>query len=342
MQNLFRFPFVPASTWLLLVGCFFSCAGERPPEAGSVVVYSGRNEKLVGPLLDRFSSRSGLEVRVRYGDTAELAATILEEGRRSPADLFLAQDAGALGALSNEGRLVSLPDDLLEVVEPRFRSPQGLWVGITGRARVVAYHTDLVREEELPESVYGLAEPCWRERLGWVPTNGSFQAFVTALRLLKGDEAAQRWLEGVQANRPRVYASNLAALRAVAAGEVAAVLVNHYYLLQARSQSNEPLKVRNHYFKGGDAGALVNVAGVGVLDTASHREAALELVAFLLSEEAQRYFTGETFEYPLAKGMQTNSALPPLEEIETPRLDLTRLADLRRTLELLQRSGVLR
>lgn len=342
MKSSWKHLLLGAWSALLAAGCSVSESADRQEsEPGSLIVYSGRNEKLIGPLVERFRKESGLNVQVRYGDTAELAATILEEGKNSPADIFFAQDAGALGALALEERLRSLPESTLAKVPSRFRSAQGVWVGISGRARVVAYNPDKVKESDLPASIQGFTDPRWKNRMGWAPTNGSFQSFVTALRKLQGDQATEKWLRGIQANRPRVYSNNSTALRAVAAGEVDVAFVNHYYLFQVQKQSGEPLKARNYYPKNGDPGALINVAGVGILDTAANSENALQFLDFLLRQESQRYFAESTFEYPLVEGVSAHSYLTPLSEIQTPLLDLGDLADLKGTLALLQKAEVL-
>jgi iron(III) transport system substrate-binding protein len=324
---------------LLLAALLVAACGGNDSE--TLTVYSGRSKTLVGPLLDRFAEETGIRIRVRYADTAELAATILEEGNNSPADVFFAQDAGALGALAAEGMLASLPQELLDRVPAPFRSPDGLWVGISGRARVVAYNTERVRPDELPDSILDFTDPKWRGRIGWAPTNGSFQAFVTALRVLKGDDVAREWLEGIKANDPKEYPNNTAAVQAVGAGEVDVAFVNHYYLFRFLAEEGEDFPVRNYYPKGGDPGALVNVAGVGVLITSDHRDLALRFIEFLLSPEAQQYFAEETFEYPLIEGIAIHPDLVPLSEIESPTIDLSDLADLEGTLDLLRETGVL-
>jgi iron(III) transport system substrate-binding protein len=308
---------------------------------GSLVVYSGRNEELVGPIIERFEEESGIDVEVRYGDTAELAATILEEGANSPADVFFAQDAGALGAVANEGLLRPLPEEALGRVEERFRDPAGRWVGVSGRARVVAYNTEALGAEDLPNSILGFTDPEWEGRLGWAPTNGSFQAFVTALRLIEGEEIAREWLEGIEANNPQVYENNLSVLQGVASGEIEAGFVNHYYLFQLQEEEGGDVPANNYYFRNGDPGALVNVAGIGVLGTTDSTPEAGELLDFLLSEEAQQYFADETFEYPLVEGVPINDELVPLSETQTPNIDLSNLDDLEGTLELLRETGVL-
>jgi iron(III) transport system substrate-binding protein len=320
---------------------------EAPSAAASaaledtLVVYSGRSEELVAPIIERFEQQSGVDVEVRYAGTSELAATILEEGANSPADVFFSQDGGALGALGAANVLKTLPEDLLAQVDERFRADAGNWVGVTGRARVLAYDTRELTPADLPASVKDLADPAWKGRLGWVPTNASFQTFVTALRQTLGDDAAVSWLQAVDANEPKVYDGNAAALEAIKAGEIDAALINHYYLLQAQKQSGEEYPVANHFFANGDPGALVNVAGVGVLETAKHPAAAEAFARFLLGEEAQSYFATETFEYPLRDGIAADERLPALSEVQSPDLDLSDLDDLPGTLRLLQEAGVL-
>jgi iron(III) transport system substrate-binding protein len=308
---------------------------------GEVTVYSGRSEELVAPILEEFQTRTGITVEVRYAGTTELATTLLEEGDNSPADVFFSQDGGALGALAREGRLAALPSDVLDLIDTRFRSAEGAWVGVSGRARVLAYDTRELAEEDLPASVEGLTDAAWSGRVGWVPTNASFQTFVTALRVQLGEDGARQWLMAMAANEPRVYEGNSAALEAVRAGEIDVALINHYYLFQAQAESGEEYPVANHYFTGGDPGALVNVAGAGILDTADHPLAAEQLVRFLLSEDAQAYFSEETFEYPLVTGLAADPRLPTLDEIESPEIDLSDLADLEGTLTLLTEVGIL-
>ncbi len=308
--------------------------------AGPITVYSGRSEELVGPLLEQFTQATGIEVEARYGDTAEMASLILTEGSNSPADVFFAQDAGALGAVAQEGLLAELPSELLDRVEPRFRSPTGEWVGVSGRARVVAYNTNTLSEADLPDSIFGFTDPEWSGRIGWAPTNGSFQAFVTALRVLEGEDRAREWLEGIQANDPNVYEGNNPALDAVIAGEVDVAFINHYYLLR-RLDEDPSVPAANYFLTDGDPGALVNVAGAGVLSASEQPEAAQRFVEYLLGDEAQAYFAGETKEYPLVEGVEPDPDLPPLAEIGTPDIDLSDLSDLEGTLELLQEVGIL-
>lgn len=188
------------------------------PEKESLTIYSGRSEELVGPIIDQFASATGIDVQVRYGSTSEMAATILEEGRNSPADVFYAQDPGGLGAV--EHLFASIPDNTLNKVASRFRSPDGKWVGISGRARVVVYNPERLSEADLPDDIWDFTDPKWRGRIGWAPTNGSFQAMVTAMRVQWGEEKTREWILGIQANQPKIYPKNTPQVAAAAAGEI--------------------------------------------------------------------------------------------------------------------------
>ena len=309
--------------------------------SGTLTIYSGRSESLVGPLVERFRTETGIDVQVKYAGTTELASTILEEGDASPADVFFSQDGGALGAIAAEGRLAPVPAASLDLVDARYRSPDGVWVGVSGRARVVAYDTRALSEADLPTSIVGYADPAWKGKIGWAPTNASFQTFVTAFRVLEGEAEAKAWLEAVQANQPKVYDGNDAVLAALAAGEIEVGFINHYYLMRQLTEQGDSFPVRNHFLPGGDVGALVNVAGAGVLTSARNPEAANAFIAFLLSPESQSYFATETYEYPLVEGMEADPRLVPLTEIQAPDIDLSELADLEGTLRLLQEAGVL-
>ena len=308
---------------------------------GDFTLYSGRNETLVGPLIEQYAEETGVSIDTRYGGTGELAATILEEGEDTPASLFFSQDAGALGLLADEGRFETLPAELLDRVEERFRDSEGRWVGVTGRARVLAYNTDTVSEDELPESVRDLTDPAWAGRVGWAPENASFQAFITAFRLLDGDDAVRGWLDAMIANGAVNFGdSNSAIVQAIGNGEIDAGLVNHYYLYAVGREAGEGFPVANHYFAGGDPGSLINVAGIGLIEGANDENAALAFVDYLLSEEAQEYFATETFEYPLVEGVAAPEGLVPLGEIAHPDIALGDLADLRGTLDLLSEVGL--
>lgn len=324
-----------------LAGCSTLSAAPSTPNAGRVVVYSGRSENLVAPVFAQFTQATGVQVEVRYGGTAELAATLLEEGRNSPADVFYAQDPGGLGAVAAADLLVPLPEDLLTQVAPQFRAEDGTWVGISGRARVVVYNTERLRPEDLPQDVRGFTTPRWRGKIGWAPTNASFQAMVTAMRQMWGEEETRAWLVGMQANQPVVFESNAPIVAAVGNGEIEIGLVNHYYLYRFLREQGESFPARNHFMNNGGPDSLILVSGIGRLAGGKNPENALKLIRFLLSPMAQQYFAGQTYEYPLVAGVNPERGLPPLESLTAAAIRPEQLADLQGTLNLLHETGIL-
>ncbi|MGI9528827.1 MAG: iron ABC transporter substrate-binding protein [Acidimicrobiia bacterium] len=307
----------------------------------SLTVYSGRSEELVHPLIDQFVEESGIDVTVRYAGSADLAATILEEGDSSPADVFFAQDPASLGSVALDGLFAPLPEDVLATVPSTFSDTDGMWVGISGRARTVVYDATIIDPATLPPTEDGLTDPEWAGRVGIAPTNGSFLAFVAAKILLDGEDATLAWLEGMAANRAPTFPRNSAIVTAVNDGQVESGLVNHYYLLRALAEDPDAVG-RNHFFTTPTAGSLVMPAGIGVLASSTHTDEAEEFIAFLLDTQAQAYFADETFEYPLVPGVAANSQLPPLDTIPAPELDLSLLATtLDTATDLVAKAGLL-
>lgn len=327
-----------------LVAGLTACAtDETGDESDALVVYSGRSETLVGPVLERVGEATGLDLEVRYASTPEMAAQLAEEGEASPADIFFAQDAGALGALSKEGLLAPLDETTISVVPAEYRAADETWVATSLRARVLVYDSETLEESEVPDTIDALTEPEWRGRVAYAPTNASFQSFVTALRVDRGDEAAEQWLRDFLANEPEAYDNNGALLEAVDAGEADLGLTNHYYWYNtARERGEENMRARVHYLAQGDPGALVNVAGVGVLASSDRAEDAQRVVQELLGEQAQLYFLEEASEYPVIPGVSTDSVgLPPLETLGGPDIDLSDLDGLEETQQMLTRVGMI-
>lgn len=324
---------------VIAVGVLGACSNGNGTE---LVIYSGRSESLVKPILDRFAKETGIDVRVQYADTSELTPTLLEEGAKTRADVFLSQDAGALAAVASKGLLAELPEATVAVVEERFRDPDRRWVGVTGRARVIGYNTTRVQPSDLPDSVLALTGPEWKGRVGFPPTNASFVAFVSALIESIGRDRTKAFLEGLQANGAKRYDNNVLTLQAVAKGEIDVGLVNHYYLYaNFKDQPDAPLANFYPGQKPGGEGTFVNVSGVGILANTDQPEAARKLVTFLLGEEAQRYFRDETSEYPLRRGIDPITELPPLGTLKTIDVPLSQLGrDLEASTELLKEVGL--
>ena len=308
-------------------------------DEATLTIYSGRSQSLVEPLIDRFAEESGIDVDVRYGDTAELALLIAEEGDNSPADVFFSQSPGAVTSLAQRDLLGEIDQASLDLVDERFRDPDGRWVGTSGRQRVLVYDSDQIDPADLPDSVLDLTGPDFEGKVAVAPTNGSFQDFVTALRQIEGEDTAEAWLDGMADNDSPTYANNNAIVEAVGRGEVPMGLVNHYYNFRFLEEDPD-LPSRNYEFEAGDPGALVIPSSATVIASSEQAEQAQEFVAFLLSEESQLYFAEETFEYPLARGVAAAVDVTPLEDLSPPAIDIGTLGDLEATVELIQESGL--
>ncbi len=326
---------------LALVIAMVAVACSSAGSGNGLTLYSGRSEDLVQPLIDRFTEETGIEVTVKYAGSADLAATLSEEGSGSPADIFFAQDPASLGTVALAGLLMPLPTEVLSKVPERFSDSQGRWVGTSGRARVVVYDATVIDPGDLPTTEDGFTDPQWRGRVGIAPTNGSFLSFVSAKILVDGEDETLRWLEGMASNASPTFPKNSAIVAAVNDGQIEAGLVNHYYLLRALAESPD-LPGANYFFEVATPGSLVMPAGVGILASSNNQESAKKFVEFLLSDASQTYFATETFEYPLVSGIPASDLLPPLETIPTPEVDLSMLATVLDTAtDLVARAGLL-
>ena len=328
---------IAISLGLLVVGALAGCGGNDE----ALTIYSGRSQSLVHPILEAFSEHTEISIRVKYSGSSGIANAILEEGKATPADVVFLQDPGSLGVLSSSGFLAKLPDEILAKVDKRLQSPIGEWIGTSGRVRTVVYNTSVIDPNTLPDSISDFTGPEWKGRIGWAPRNASFQTFVTAFRIKEGEEAAREWLRGIQANDAQAYPNNVTTVAAVARGEVDVGFVNHYYLQRFLEEEGPEFEARNHFLGGGDPGALVLVAGAGILKETDNREAAEEFVEFLLSDVAQEYFATQTKEYPLSAGVRPEGDLPPISSLDPPDVDLGNLTDLQGTLSMLRELGII-
>ena len=328
-----------AAVAALLLSLAACSSDNQDEEAAELTIYSGRSEEFIGPFFADFETQTGIKLNVRYGDSAELAAQLLEEGENSKADLFLAQDAGSLGAVADAGMLTTLDSTVLDLVDAQYQSDDGSWVGVTGRARVFAY--DPIKVTQLPSSIDDLLDPKWSGKIGIAPTNASFQAFITALRQLRGEAAAEQWLTALVANNPLTYEKNSMIVEAIDAGQIELGLTNHYYIYEVAESLGRAINVKDGFFAPGDVGNLVNVSGAGILNTATNLTGATELIKFLLSNESQNKFVTDTNEYSVLPDLPAPKDLPSLVEIGSPRVDLTALKDVAATQQLLVRVGLL-
>ncbi|MCD6015927.1 MAG: extracellular solute-binding protein, family 1 [Solirubrobacterales bacterium] len=317
-----------------------SGGGPPEPETEGITLYSGRIAAAIGGAVDIYEAAADRDVQVRFAETGDLAATLVEEGSNSPADVFFAQEPGAIGAVAERALLAELPADILDRVPARFRDPEGRWIGITGRARTLAYG-EATERSELPDSPLKLTDPEWEGRVGWAPVTDSLQQYVTALRLEYGDEVAREWVEGMVANEAVDYPNNVAIRDAIANEEVDVGLLNHYYVAQAIAAEGPEYPV-GVYFPPEGLGSLLLLTSAGVLESSDRKDEAFDFIRSLLAPESQRYFSASSKEYPLARGVEPDPSLSvALAAIPVPRGDLNDIAEVQATVELMQEAGAL-
>ncbi len=337
-----------AATAAILVTASCSTSQETPSTQdvtpvsdGALTLYSGRSEDLVAPLIADFEASTGISVEVRYAGSTELSALLVEEGSATPADVFLSQDAGALGAVSKTGAFAPLPSGITDRVPTGFTSADGTWVGVTGRARVIAYDSQQISADEVPTSATDLTDPRWKGQVGIAPTNASFQSFVTAMRVLEGEDATRAWLEAMVANEVQIYAKNGAIRDAVNSGEIQLGLINHYYWYELSNEVGvDNMRAQLSFPKAGDPASIVNVTGAGLLAGAASDGDALQFIEFLVSAEGQQYFVDNTYEYALVAGVDSPAGLPQLADLTNVELDLGDLDSLDATTALLAEFGL--
>jgi len=306
-----------------------------------VTIYSGRSENLMDPVLSAFECETGIETQVRYDNATNLALLLAEEGDRTKADVYLSNSPGPIGFLEQRGLLGAIDQDVLDQVDAQYRSDAGQWVGFSGRKRVVVYNTDNVASGDLPESVFDLTGPEWKDRVAIPGTNGSFLDWFTVFRAEQGDAVATDWINDMVANGARYYPNNRSIVDAAGRGEIDLGLVNHYYNYQEAAALGADHHALNHDLAGDDIGSLLIITAATLVETTERPGEAHELLSYLLTEPVQRYYTEETFEYPLAAGVQPADILPPLEARGTATVDFDSLGGgLEQSLEIVEASGI--
>ena len=316
-----------------------ACASSNGRE---VTVYSGRTENLIGPTLEAFACETGTDVSVRWGSSTELALLMAEEGDRTAADVFLSRSPGPVGFLESDGLLGTIDDDVLGLVTPDNRSVSGTWVGFSGRKRVLVHNLDAVPPAELPESVFDLTGERYRGRVAIPATNGSFVDWFTVFRDQYGTDVASRWLNDMVDNDARYYPNNRSIVEAAGRGEIDMGLVNHYYQYQEAAAAGDRHRAANHDLADDDIGSLLIITAATITAGSDNRQAANELIAYLLTAPVQSYFSQQTFEYPLAAGVEPADVLPPLKALEIGSVDFDALGGgFAETIAIIEASGIL-
>ena len=313
--------------------------GQEPLSDDALVIYSGRNENLVGPVL-KLEDATGVDVQVRYGRAQRARRAAAGGGREHQGRHLLLQDAGALGALGKADRLETLDPATTGKVIEGFADPKGHWVATSARARVIAYDPAQAPEVTSMTSVDAVLDPKYKGKIGYAPANASFQSFVTALRVTKGEDGAKKWLEDFKANEPKAD-NNILVLDAVDSGQVALGLINHYYWYERVAEKGAgSVKAKIHFLGSDDPGALINVAGVGILKGSNQKAGATKAIDYLLSKEGQQYFADETAEYPVGPHRVHEARHRAAVRLKRSSVDLNSLDSLEQTLALLDEVGL--
>jgi iron(III) transport system substrate-binding protein len=320
-----------------------ACGGSSTGHGGTAItLYNGQHEQTTAALVAAFEKQTGITVNVRTGDEAELGDQILQEGSSSPADVFYTENTPVLEALREHGLLAPVERSTLASVPSRYDSAQGDWVGVSARVSVLVYNTSEIKPSQLPSSILELAEPKWKGKVGFAPSETDFQPLITSIVKFDGKTAAESWLKGLQANS-KTYPDNETVVAQVNNGESAVGLINHYYWFRLRAEIGAgAMHSALHYYAAESPGDLVDVSGAAVLKSSSHRAAAQKLLAFLVSHAGQETIArSHSYEYPLRPGVAPYPGLRPFAQLKPAPLTPAELGDGSEALALEQKLGLL-
>jgi iron(III) transport system substrate-binding protein len=325
---------------LLAAPLLSACGGSS--NGNAITLYNGQHEQTTAALVAAFERQTHIKVNVRSGDEAELADQIMQEGSSSPADVFYTENTPVLEALRERGMLAPVAAATLAQVPARYDSAQDDWVGVSARVSVLVYNTSQIAPSQLPSSILELAEPKWKGKVGFAPSETDFQPLITAITKLDGAATAERWLKGLQANS-RLYPDNETVVAQVNNGESAVGLINHYYWFRLRAElGGHGMHSALHYYAAGDPGDLVNVSGAAVLKSSSHQAAAQRFLAFLVSRTGQETIAhSHSYEYPLRPGVGPAPGLRPFADVHPVALTPAELGDGKAALAMEQKLGLL-
>jgi iron(III) transport system substrate-binding protein len=316
-------------------------AGEGSDSAAELTVYNAQHESMTQAWVDEFTKETGIEVTVRQGSDTEMSNQILQEGEKSPADVFITENSPAMTQVENAGLFADIPAAVQENVPAEYRPTTGKWTGVAARSTLFVYNPEKISEADLPTSIMDLADPKWAGRWGAAAGGADFQAIVSAMLELEGEEATAEWLAAMK-DGAKIYPKNGAAMKAVNAGEVDAAVIYHYYYTADQAGTGENSSdLEPYYFKGSDAGAFVSISGAGVLKSSDNQDAANQFLEFITSKEGQETLsTGSDYEYPVSAEVTPREGLVPLAELEAPTVDPAKLNG-EKVVELMTDAGLL-
>jgi iron(III) transport system substrate-binding protein len=315
-----------------------ACGGDDGP---SITVYNAQHEELLAEVAPLFEEETGIEVKLRSGEDLELANQLVLEGDASPADVFLTENSPAMSLVGNAGLFTEVDQETLDLIPPDFVPADKKWIGFMGRSTVAMYNTDALSAKDMPDSILDFADPEWAGRISYSPTGADFQAIVSAVLELEGEDATRKWLEGLADNGTE-YDGNDVVLESVNSGEVDAGIAYHYYWYRDQKEAGDNSdNTELHFFGDQDPGAFVSVSGAGVLASSDKQTNAQKFVNFLASEEGQQAIADSyALEYPLNPDVSLDPAVKPFDELEPPRIDVATLNS-EPVIELMQDAGLL-
>jgi iron(III) transport system substrate-binding protein len=335
---------VAVAAGLLAVAMSAAACGGSASGSGSgkptLTLYNAQHD-FVKDMAKDFTAKTGIKVQVRSGDDFEMANQIVQEGKASPADVFVTENSPAMSLVDSKGGFSRVDDAALAQIPDTFEPSNKNWVGFAARSTVLAYNSGALKPAGLPKSLLDLAQPQWKGKIGFAPAGADFQAIVSAVVATEGEAAAEQWLKGLKANG-KAYQGNTAVMKAVNAGELQAGVIYHYYWYKDRAESGANSKnTELHYFGNQDPGAFVSISGAGVVKASKHQKEAQQLVEYLTGKDGQKILADSgAMEYAIADGASNNPALKPLAELGQPKVDPATLNG-PRVVELMQRAGLL-
>ena len=316
--------------------------GEEAGVSGELVIYSGRSETLIQPVIDAFKVQyPNVEVLLKAGKNSELANALLEEKANPQADVFITTELFTIQSLAGEGAFQSYKPVGADQLPAEFLGADNLWMGLTRRMRVIMYNTDLVSSEELPSSIFDLTDPKWKGQIAAAgSTNGSMQAQIAAMRQLLGEGETEEWLNGLIANDVTFFGGHTDVRKAVGAGEFKLGLVNHYYFyLQQAEGSNVGVIFPDQ--GEGQIGLIANATAAAVINGAPNAPAAQAFMDFLVSAKGQQLFAVQNYEYPLLEGVALHEAVQSVDGLRFADVDVVMAAlDFDATFDLIEKVGL--
>jgi iron(III) transport system substrate-binding protein len=339
--SLNRFSRAVALTAALLAATSLTAGAARADDSEGIVVYNAQHQSLGQEWVDAFTKQTGINVTMRQGSDMQFANQIIQEGEASPADVFLTENSPAMTLVDAAGLFAPIDKATLDQLPEEFRPKDGMWTGIAARSTVFAYDKTKLSEDQLPKSMLDLADPAWKGRWGAAPVGADFQAIVSALLQLKGEEVTASWLKALKENGTS-YKSNTVAMKAVNAGEVEGAIIYHYYWFGDQAATAENSKnVALHYFKNQDPGAFVSISGGGILKSSQHQKEAQAFLKFITGKAGQAILkNGTSYEYAVGKGAASNEKLVPMPDLQAPKIDAAALNS-KKVVEMITAAGLI-